>query len=218
MVSHPKLDKTWETTKSNKISIQDKFKHAKSKLDLIENKITEEQFKKIIGLEDKMDLPIGIRLDIFREKYHYILDLRNDDKRYNAKMILHSIDVQKELDKFIDTVVNIKYPNFMKKYEIKNLININSELISQEIQKEINIEKIPTYPKGFTVYKEKDSESFYIQYSKTINGKRYGKKNKINSKDIQKELDKLIDNINEKYPNLNLEKQKVINPELFTFI
>jgi hypothetical protein len=37
MVSHPKLDKTWETTKSNKISIQNKFNHAKSKLDLIEN-------------------------------------------------------------------------------------------------------------------------------------------------------------------------------------
>jgi hypothetical protein len=215
IVSHPKLDKSWETTKSNKISIQDKFKHATSQLDLIENKITEEQFKKIIGLEDKMDLPLGIRLEIFREKYHYILDWRNNDKRYNAKMILHSTDIQKELDKFIDIVVNIKYPNFMKKYEIKNLINIDNELISKETQKEINIEKIPTYPKGITVYKDKDS--FYIQYSKNIDKKRYGKKNKINSKDIQKELDKLIDDINEKYPNLNLEKQKVINPELFTF-
>jgi hypothetical protein len=130
-------------------------------------------------------------------------------------MILHSTDIQKELDKFIDTVVNIKYPNFMKKHEMKNLINIDNELISKENRKEINIEKIPTYPKGITVYKDKDS--FYIQYSKTINGKRYGKKNKINSKDIQKELDKLIDNINEKYPNLNLENQRVINPELFTF-
>jgi len=223
IVSHPKLDKPWETTKSNKISIQDKFKHAKSKIDLIDNKISEDQFKQIIGFEDKIDLPLGIRLDIFREKYHYILDLKKDNERYNAKMILHSTDIQKELDTFIDTVVNIKYPNFLKKYKIKNLIDINDELISKQIEKEINIEKTPTYPKGFIVYKEKDS--FYIQYSKTINGKRYGKKNKINSKDIQKELDKLIDDINTKYKDFNLsnipngifplQKQKVINPELF---
>jgi hypothetical protein len=45
------------------------------------------------------------------------------------------------------------------------------------------------------------------------------------SKDIQKELDKLIDDINTKYKDFNLsnipngifplQKQKVINPELF---
>ena len=161
----------------------------------------------------------------FKKNKQYLLSasperyLKKDNERYNAKMILHSTDIQKELDTFIDTVVNIKYPNFLKKYKIKNLININDELISKQIEKEINIEKTPTYPKGFIVYKEKDN--FYIQYSKTINGKRYGKKNKIKSKDIQKELDKLIDDINIKYKDFNLSdffplpKQKIINPELF---
>jgi len=120
IVNHPKLDKSWETTKSNKVLIQDKLKYAKAKIELVENQITEEQFKTIIGMDDKIDLPVGIRLDIFREKYHYIFDLRTEDKRYNAKMILHSCDIQKELDKFIDTVVNEKYPELkMQKYEIK---------------------------------------------------------------------------------------------------
>jgi hypothetical protein len=94
IVSHPKLDESWETTKSNKVSINDKLKYAKAKIELIDNTITEEQFKTIIGTDDKIDLPVGIRLDIFREKYHYILDIKNDDQRYNAKMILHSLDVQ----------------------------------------------------------------------------------------------------------------------------
>ena len=212
IVSHPKLDKTWETTKSNKVSIHDKLKYAKSKLELIENEITEEQFKTIIGIDDKIDLPVGIRLEIFREKYHYILDLRNEDKRYNAKMILHSTDIQKELDKFINTIIKEKYPELkMQKYEIENIINIDNKLFSS-VEQKIESEK-PTYPKHITVYEEKGS--MYIQYNKTTKEGRYNKKNKITTNDIQKELDKLVKEINEKYIDYNLEKQIITNPNLF---
>lgn len=212
IVKHPKQEKIWETTKSNKISIHDKLNFAKAKVDLIENKITEEKFKEVIGENEKLDLPIGISLKIVREKYHFILDLRKDEQRYNAKMILHSIDIQKELDKFIDEVVNIKYPNLMKKYKIMNTIDINKELISKEIKEDI-INQKPTYPFNITVYEEKGN--MYIQYNKKINDSKYSKKMKIQSNDIQKELDKLVNEINEKYPELKLSKQTVNNPEYF---
>jgi len=212
IVTHPNLEKSWETTKSNKISIHDKLKYAKAKIELIENKITAEEFKEIIGIQDKIDLPVGIRLEIFREKYHFILDWRNDDKRYNVKMILHSTNIQKELDKFIDTIINKKYPELkMEKYKIKNNINIDEKLISQ-VEQILEYDK-PIYPKHITVYEEKGS--MYIQYNKKIKDTRYNKKNKITSNDIQKELDKLVKDINEKYKDYNLEKQIIINPNLF---
>jgi hypothetical protein len=214
IVNHPKLDKTWETTKSNKVLAIDKLKFAKAKIELIENKITEEQFKFIIGEENKMDLPIGIRLELLRNKYHYIFDLKKEEKRYNAKMILHSTDIQKELDKFIEKVVNDKYPNYMKKYLIENPIEIDEQLVSL-VEKKDYI-KSPTYPQYITVYEEKDSK--YIQYNRTIKGIRYNKKNKILSNDIQKELDKLVKDINEKYTEFNLDKQIIINPEYFVNI
>jgi len=214
LVNHHTLEKIWETTKSNKVSILDKLKHAKAKLELIEKKITEEQFKEIIGEDEKMDLPIGISLKL-KDKYQYVFDLRNGEMRYNAKMILHSTDVQKELDKFIDLVINNKYPNLIKKYKILNPIEIDKELISNEIQIDTNIQK-PTYPQYITVYDDKGS--MYIQYNRSIKEKRYNKKNKIISNNIQVELDKLVKNINEKYPGYNLEKLTVINPELFKII
>lgn len=214
IVNHPKLDKTWETTKSNKVLAIDKLKFAKAKIELLEGKLTETQFKQIIGLEDKMDLPTGIRLELFREKYHFIFDLKKEDQRYNAKMILHSTDVQKELDKFIEKVVNDKYPNYMKKYVIENPIEIDEQLVSL-VEKKVYI-KSPTYPQYITVYEEKDSK--YIQYNRTIKGIRYNKKNKILSNDIQKELDKLVKDINEKYTEFNLDKQIIMNPEYFVNI
>ena len=212
IVNHPKLEKIWETTKSNTVTILDKLRYAKAKIELIENKLTESQFKEIIGLEEKMDLPFGIRLDIFREKYHYILDIKNDDQRYNAKMILHSIDVQEELNKFIDTVVNVKYPNLIKKYEILNPIEIDENKIST-VEKKIVTEEQPIYPQYISVYEEKGSK--YIQYNKQSKAGRFSKKIKILTNDIQKELDSLVLQVNEKYPGYNLDKQKIIKPELF---
>jgi hypothetical protein len=212
IVNHPKLEKIWETTKSNKVTILDKLRYAKAKIELIENKLTESQFKEIIGLEEKMDLPFGIRLDIFREKYHYILDIKNNDQRYNAKMILHSLDVQEELNKFIDTIVNVKYPNLIKKYEILNPIDIDEKKIST-VEKKIVTEEQPIYPQYISVYEEKGSK--YIQYNKQSKAGRFSKKIKILTNDIQKELDSLVLQVNEKYPGYNLDKQKIIKPELF---
>jgi len=57
----------------------------------------------------------------------------------------------------------------------------------------------------------------YIQYNKQTKDTRYNKKHKITSNDIQKEVDKLVKDVNEKYTGYELcpEKQTVINPNLF---
>ena len=139
IVSHPKLEKIWETTKSQKVSIYDKLKYANAKLELIYNKLTDEQFNKILGQDEKIDFPIGISLTIFREKYNFIFDLRCEQpkKRYNAQMVLHSTNIQDELNIFIDTVVNIKYPELnMQK------INLNSTWMPDE--KMISLRKMKT--------------------------------------------------------------------------
>ena len=207
IISHPKLDKIWETTKSNKVSIFDKLKYANAKLKLIEGIITEAQFKEIIGNTDKIIFPLGITLDIFREKYHFILDWRNGQNRYNAKMILHSTDVQKEFDIFIDTVVNVKYPDLkMEKINLNIQWSPEPNLVSQSI-KPLSATKNPAYPQYISIFEVKGNK--YIQYSRQIKGVKYNKKNKMLSNDIQNEIDKLVIGFNEKYPTYNLENLKI---------
>jgi bifunctional pyridoxal-dependent enzyme with beta-cystathionase and maltose regulon repressor activities len=121
-------------------------------------------------------------------------------------MILHSLDVQEELNKFIDTIVNVKYPNLIKKYEILNPIEIDEEKIST-VEKKIVTEEQPIYPQYISVYEEKGNK--YIQYNKQSKAGRFSKKIKILTNDIQKELDSLVLQFNEKYPGYNLEKQKI---------
>jgi hypothetical protein len=126
-------------------------------------------------------------------------------------MVLHSTNVQKELDNFIENVINVKYPNLFIKYKIKNPIEIDDKLISHEIQ--IDKELKPTYPPYITVYEE--NGSMYIQFMRRNKDGNYNKKNKILSNNIQNELDKLVKEVNEKYPGYNLGRHTVINSELF---
>jgi len=68
----------------------------------------------------------------------------------------------------------------------------------------------PDLPDNFSLYKEKDS--WYLSFSKNINTIRYNKKNIMKCMCIQTELDKLINEINKLYPNLNIQNYTVINP------
>jgi len=72
----------------------------------------------------------------------------------------------------------------------------------------------PDVPDNFCIYKEKNS--WYLSFSKSINTIRHNKKNVMKCMCIQTELDRLIDEINEAFPNLNIEKYKVKNPYDFT--
>ena len=68
----------------------------------------------------------------------------------------------------------------------------------------------PDLPDNFSVYLEK--ECWYLSFSKYINTIRYNKKHVMKCMCIQTELDRLIDKINESFPNLNIEKYTVKNP------
>jgi hypothetical protein len=77
---HPKLDKLWSSTKSNKVSLQEKLQQANKVVDDLENDI----------YPDKTEptLPKYVSLIISREKPHLVFEKRTDDMRLNVKMVL----------------------------------------------------------------------------------------------------------------------------------
>ena len=87
---HPKLDKIYIGTKSNKISIQEKLNQINKIVDDLENNIYPEQNKPM--------LPKYISLVNVREKPHLIFEKRTNEKRLNIKMILpEEYDLQEQL-------------------------------------------------------------------------------------------------------------------------
>ena len=98
---HPKLDKIWTTTKSNKISIQEKLTQA--------NKIIDDLEKNIYPEKNEPILPKYISLIVMREKPHLVFEKRMDDKRLNLKMVLpDDYDLRDQLS-IIDKKIIKKY-------------------------------------------------------------------------------------------------------------
>jgi hypothetical protein len=77
---HPKLDKPWITTKSNKVSIQEKLAQA--------NKIVDDLDKNSYPEKNIPNLPKYVSLITMREKPHLVFEKRIDGKRLNIKMVL----------------------------------------------------------------------------------------------------------------------------------
>jgi len=77
---HPKLDKSWATTKSNKVSIQEKLAQANKVVDDLDNNIHPER--------ENPTLPKYVSLITIREKPHLVFEKRVDGKRLNFKMVL----------------------------------------------------------------------------------------------------------------------------------
>jgi len=87
---HPKLDKPWITTKSNKVSIEEKLAQANKIIDDLENNIYPEK-KEII-------LPKYVSLIIMRNKPHLVFEKRLENKRLNIKMVLsENYDLHEQL-------------------------------------------------------------------------------------------------------------------------
>ena len=102
---HPKLDKSWCTSKSNKVSIQEKLNQANKVVDDLENNI----YPKKEGIQ----LPKYVSLTNFREKPHLIFEKRSDGKRLNLKMVLpEEYDLQEQLELFKEKI-NTKYENII---------------------------------------------------------------------------------------------------------
>jgi len=79
-VEHPKLDKHWCTTKSTKISIQEKLAQANKVVDDLENDI--------YPVKNVTNLPKYVSLIINRDKPHFVFEKRVEGKRLGLKMVL----------------------------------------------------------------------------------------------------------------------------------
>ena len=98
---HPKLDKYWVTTKSNKVSIQDKLNKANKVVDDLDNDIYPEK--------EGLQLPKYISLVNMRYKPHLVFEKRIEGKRLNIKMVLpEEYDIQEQLEK-INEKIKEKY-------------------------------------------------------------------------------------------------------------
>ena len=113
--NHLKLDKTWETTKSNKVSIRQKLKLAKLKLEQLDDIISDSQYNLQSDQSNKstneLILPKYIRLSNDRNKKHFIYDQKVNNKRQTCRMVLQSDNEDNELEKFIK-LVKEKYKDF----------------------------------------------------------------------------------------------------------
>lgn len=78
---HPKLDKPWISSKSNKVSLQDKLASA--------NKIVTDLEEDIYPVPNATELPTHITIKTERKKPHLVFDKKcEDDKRLNLRMVL----------------------------------------------------------------------------------------------------------------------------------
>lgn len=78
--THPKLDKPWIGTKSNKITIQEKLIQI--------NKVVDDLAMDVYPVKNETVIPKYVSLITFREKPHLVFDKKIGKKRLNIKMVL----------------------------------------------------------------------------------------------------------------------------------
>jgi len=264
---HPKLDKSWESSKSNNVTIKEKLDQVKLKLKHLNGEVTDQEYKKMVEPEFKLFKGLRLSIDKKYNKYKFEYENRSLKPCINYKMVLTHNDLQLMIDKFID-LLNDKYKdnkeyNKMAYYKLEKQVildfsSVNNEIIEDDLLSDDSTEDItptqytmynsgnvvtntthvqhtvhnsnevvasastqtnkytkkPDVPDNFSLYKEK--ESFYLSFSKHINTIRYNKKIVMKCMCIQTELDRLIDEINKDFTNLNIEKYTVKNPYDFT--
>lgn len=99
---HPKQEKTISSSKSSKLTIQEKLEQIKEKLYNLENNI-----------EVKRELPPYYTIQNFRNAPHLTFDRRIHDKRYNLKMKMkENKSLTDELERFNEKLKK-KYPNLL---------------------------------------------------------------------------------------------------------
>jgi hypothetical protein len=208
--NHPKLEKRWESTKSNDISLKEKLKLTKLKLQEVEGEITEQKYQQETGQNKQIDMPSYIRLTNTRNKMHLVFDKKDHESRLGYTMILKSTDIQKELDNFIE-LINKKYPELtMSKYQIKNICNIKEKDISNVVNNKPDTSIRLSLPTNFSFFKETQG-GYQFGFSKSINGKRLCVKSKVYSNDVQKEFNKFVDIVNQKFPQLKIDQYQIPN-------
>jgi hypothetical protein len=159
------------------------------------------------------------------QRYNHLKN-NNKLKEFDYKNLATRIKIFRQrkielngLDNFLENVSaeNKRYYQQNKEKIIKkNLINYhkNKKITNNKYNDYIILDentKIlkPDLPKNISLFKE--NKYIYIQYSKKEKENKFFIKNKIGSINLQEELDKLIANVNDKYPNLSINKYTINN-------
>ena len=148
----------------------------------------------------KPDLPPNFSL--YKEKDDFYLGFSKiiNTVRYNKKHLLKCMCIQTEIDRLIDDI-NKTFPNIkIDKYNVMQ----PRDFIDKTILK---ISNKPIMPRNFSICNTKGVD--YIQFCKKINDKKITLKTKINSYDLESEVNNYIACLNKKY-DYKLEKVTVI--------
>ena len=78
--THPKLGKIWIGTKSNKIPIMEKLR--------LINKVVDDLEQDIYPEKNDIGLPTHVTIKNERNKFHMVFDKKDDEKRFNLRMVL----------------------------------------------------------------------------------------------------------------------------------
>ena len=105
-VEHPKLDKPWASSKSEKVSILEKLLKANKVVDDLENEIYPEK--------EGIQLPKYYSLVTMRDKPHLVFEKRIETgKRLNIKMVLpEDYDLEEQIYKMQEKIT-LKYPEII---------------------------------------------------------------------------------------------------------
>ena len=200
-------EKSREYYQKNKEKILEKYNKTK--------KIENSKINNFIDIDDnikisKPDLPNNISL--FKEKeYIYIqFNKYKDSKRYTMKNKVSTPNIMNELNNLIDNV-NKEFPELkINKYTITNpnIFDTNEHII-KIIESTSTISNKPTMPKNFSICNVNDTD--YIQFCKKIDDTRHQYKTRINSYNLQQELNDFIDVLNTKYNFALVKEEYIIN-------
>ncbi len=158
-------------------------------------------------------LPKNISVVKTNQDYYLTFVKAIDGKRIKKMVKLTTNDFQTEYNNFID-LINSLYKD-MVQFEKSTLQNIPYEYTS--IVKPIKTEQVdnsnttkPVMPANFSICNVNNVD--YIQFCKKVDGQRYQYKTKINSYDLQTELNEFINDLNNKHGlNLDPAQNKIAN-------
>lgn len=206
-----KNSKEWDSSKElHNIICPPKAEIKKDNRELIESHERKIVTQESNANEGEFKLPKNINILKINDDYYFNFVKSKDGQRYKKMSKITTNNFQNEYDKFID-LINDKYKDLVnfKKEKLYNIPTEYTNVINNfHIQLVDNNNKNkPKMPNNFSICKINDID--YIQFNKTIDEKRYQYKTKINSYDLQLELNNFIDYLNNEY-GLELNKQEYI--------
>ncbi len=217
---HPKIgNKRYESSKSNKITLTEKLEQIKKKLEQIDNDessssdsdiedtpVNNTEIADFETIKSLIKLPQYCYLSNTRDKL--TLNFEKRTEKMSLKYVLKTNNLQHDFNEF-SKEVNKKYStiNIDKitfPINLLNKIGLNQEIIITEPEEKLVL------PPNFSFYKE--SINYFYSYSKVINKKRYNKKYKLVSNDLQKEFDNFIEIINNQFKDdINIKPYTITN-------